>query len=218
MQAGFSSVQFISVTQSCPTLCYPMDCSTPGFPVHHHSQRLLKFMSIESVMPSSHLILCRPLLLPSIFEKIEEKIKEEKPLQRSVKLWRDDKQIQNSCHVKDTKLKTCTLPVLPLLSPKKMWDRRTLLFFKVSCIHFSVNSHSIQLNNKKISLNKMKFISIKLKEIEIWQVQAGMEVILVSSGTQAPFFLLQLSKPGHGPRLLPKLQSSHLHFDQQKGR
>ena len=30
-----SSVQFSSVTQSCPTLCNPMDCSTPGLPVHH---------------------------------------------------------------------------------------------------------------------------------------------------------------------------------------
>ena len=30
-----SSVQFISVTQSCPTLCDPMNCSTPGLPVHH---------------------------------------------------------------------------------------------------------------------------------------------------------------------------------------
>ena len=40
----------------------------PGFPVHHHSWSLLKLMSIESVMPSNHLILCHPLLLPpSIF-------------------------------------------------------------------------------------------------------------------------------------------------------
>ena len=31
----FSSVQFSSVAQSCPTLCNPMDCSTPGLPVHH---------------------------------------------------------------------------------------------------------------------------------------------------------------------------------------
>ena len=30
------SVQFSSVTQSCPTLCYPMNRSTPGLPVHHH--------------------------------------------------------------------------------------------------------------------------------------------------------------------------------------
>ena len=40
-----------------------MDCSTPGFPVHHQLQSLLKLMSIKSVMPSNHLILCRSLLL-----------------------------------------------------------------------------------------------------------------------------------------------------------
>ena len=35
-EAGFAStVQFSSVTQLCPTLCDPMNCSTPGFPVHH---------------------------------------------------------------------------------------------------------------------------------------------------------------------------------------
>ena len=59
--------------QLCLTLCDPMDCSTPGFPVHHGacSQSLLRLMSIESVMPSNHLILCRPLLLlPSIFPSI----------------------------------------------------------------------------------------------------------------------------------------------------
>ena len=31
----FSSTVISSVIQSCPTLCVPMDCSTPGFPVHH---------------------------------------------------------------------------------------------------------------------------------------------------------------------------------------
>ena len=51
---------------SCPTLCNPMDCSTPGFTI---SQSLLKLMSTESVMPSNHLILCHPLL-PSIFPSI----------------------------------------------------------------------------------------------------------------------------------------------------
>ena len=30
-----TSVQFSSVSQSCPTLCDPMNCSTPGLPVHH---------------------------------------------------------------------------------------------------------------------------------------------------------------------------------------
>ena len=59
-----------SVTQSCLTLCDPMDYITPGFPVLHISWSLLKFMSIESVIPSNHLILCHLLLLlPSIFSK-----------------------------------------------------------------------------------------------------------------------------------------------------
>ena len=48
-----------------------MDCSTPGFPVFTNSRSSLKFMSIELVMPSNHLILCRPLLLlPSVFPSI----------------------------------------------------------------------------------------------------------------------------------------------------
>ena len=48
-----------------------MDCSTPGFPILQYLMSLLKFMSIESVMPSNHLILCCPLLLlPSIFPSI----------------------------------------------------------------------------------------------------------------------------------------------------
>ena len=66
------SVQFSSVAQSCPILCDPMDCSMPGLPVQHQlSRSLLKLMSIKSVMASSHLILCRPLLLlPSIFPSI----------------------------------------------------------------------------------------------------------------------------------------------------
>ena len=50
-------VQFSSVTQSCPTLCNPMNHSMPGLPVHH---QLLEF---TQVMTSSHLILCHPLLL-----------------------------------------------------------------------------------------------------------------------------------------------------------
>jgi len=63
----FSSVQFSSVTQSCPTLCNPMNRSTPGLPVHHQLPEFTQLTSIESVMPSSHLILCCPrLLLPLI--------------------------------------------------------------------------------------------------------------------------------------------------------
>ena len=55
--------QFSSVAQSCLTLCDPMNRSMPGLPVHHQLPEFTKPMSIESVMPSSHLILCCPLLL-----------------------------------------------------------------------------------------------------------------------------------------------------------
>ena len=70
-----ASVWFSSVAQSCQTRCDPMDCSMPGFPVHHQLLSLLKLMSIiiimKLVMPSNHLILCHPLLLLlSIFPSI----------------------------------------------------------------------------------------------------------------------------------------------------
>ena len=52
-----------SVTQSCPTLCDPMDCSMPGLPVLHHLPEFTQTHVHESVIPSSYLILCRPLLL-----------------------------------------------------------------------------------------------------------------------------------------------------------
>ena len=66
-----SSVQFSSVTQSCPPLWDPMDCSTPASLSITNSRSLLKLMSIESVMPSNHLIFCHLLFLPpSIFPSI----------------------------------------------------------------------------------------------------------------------------------------------------
>ena len=60
-----------SVTQSCPMLCDPMGCSTPGILSITNSRSSLKLMSIKAVKPSNHLILCRLLLLPlSIFPSI----------------------------------------------------------------------------------------------------------------------------------------------------
>ena len=62
---------FSSVSQSCPTLCDPMDYSTPGFPVHHQLLEFTLTHVIESVMPSNSLFLCCPLLLLlSIFPSI----------------------------------------------------------------------------------------------------------------------------------------------------
>ncbi|CAI9178893.1 unnamed protein product [Rangifer tarandus platyrhynchus] len=65
-----------------------MDCSTPGFIVLIISQSLLKLMSIESVMPSNHLILCRPLLLmPSICPSIRVFFNESALCIRWPKYW-----------------------------------------------------------------------------------------------------------------------------------
>ena len=64
------SVQFSPVGQSSPTLCTPWTATHQASLFITNSQSLLTLMSIESVMPSNHLILCRPLLLPSIFPSI----------------------------------------------------------------------------------------------------------------------------------------------------
>ena len=82
------SVQFSSVAQSCPTLCDPMNRSTPGFPVHHQLPELTQIQSIESVMPSSHLILCHPLfLLPLILPSIRVFSNESTLRMRWPKYW-----------------------------------------------------------------------------------------------------------------------------------
>ena len=57
------SVRFSSVAQSCLTFCDPMNCSTPALPVHHQLPEFTQTHAHVSVMPSSHLILCRPLIL-----------------------------------------------------------------------------------------------------------------------------------------------------------
>ena len=61
------SSDICSVAQSCPTLCIRIDCSMPGFPVLHRHHHLLKLLSIESMMPSSHLILLLPPTSPGEF-------------------------------------------------------------------------------------------------------------------------------------------------------
>ena len=80
--------QFSSVTQSCPTFCDPMTAAHQASLSITNSWSLLKLMSIESVMPSNHLILCHPLLLPpSIFPSIKVFSNESVLCIRWVKYW-----------------------------------------------------------------------------------------------------------------------------------
>ena len=82
------AVQFSSVAQLCLTLCDPMDCSMPPFPVHHKLPEVAQIMSFKSMMPSNHLMVCSSLfLLPSIFPNIRVFSKESVLWIRWPKYW-----------------------------------------------------------------------------------------------------------------------------------
>ena len=63
-----------SLAKSCLTLCDPMNCSIPGFTSFTISPSLLKLMSIESVMSSKHLVLCRPPSSPPAFNLSQHQV------------------------------------------------------------------------------------------------------------------------------------------------
>ena len=82
------SLQFSSVAQLCPTLCDPMNHSMPGLSVHHQLPESTQTHVHVSVMPSNHLILCRPLLLLlSIFPSIRVFSNESALCMRWPKYW-----------------------------------------------------------------------------------------------------------------------------------
>ena len=73
LSISFLVYQFSSVAQLCPTLCYSMNHSTPGLPIHH---QLLQFIQThahwvgDAIQPSHPLSSCPLLLLPLIFPRI----------------------------------------------------------------------------------------------------------------------------------------------------
>ena len=88
MDLSSLSCCYCSVAKSYVTLCNSMDCGMPRFSVLHYPPSLFRFMSIELVILSNHLILCCPLLLmPSIFPSIRV-FSNESPLRiRWPKYW-----------------------------------------------------------------------------------------------------------------------------------
>ena len=84
----FVVVQLLSCDQLCPTLCYSMDCSMPGFPVLHHLPEFAQTY-VHPVGDSLLwiLILCCPLLLPSLFPSIRVFSSESALLIRWPKYW-----------------------------------------------------------------------------------------------------------------------------------
>ena len=84
-----NTVHFSSVAQSCLTLFDPMDCSMPGLPVHHQLPEFTQTHDRWVGIPSNHLILCCPFLLPpSIFPNIRVFFSDEEVLHiRWPKYW-----------------------------------------------------------------------------------------------------------------------------------
>ena len=95
MTSPGGSVQFSSVTQSCPTPCDCMDCSTPGLPVYHQLSELTQthvHLVGDAIQPSH---LCCPFLPPSIFPSIRVFTSESTLRMRWTKYWEFQLQYQS---------------------------------------------------------------------------------------------------------------------------
>ena len=142
-----------------------MEWSMPGFPVHGpNSQSLLKLMSIESVMPSNHLILCHPLLLlPSIFPSISVLSNESVLCIRWPKYWNFSFNISPSIEYSglisfrmdwlDLHAVQGTLKSLLQQHSSKAWILLHSTFFIVQL------SHPYMTNGKTIALTRWDFVS-----------------------------------------------------------
>ena len=88
IELPFSSIQFSSVTQSCPTLCNPMNCSTPGLPVRHHLPEFTQthVHRVRDAIRPSH-PLSSPFLLPTIPPSIRVSSNESTLRMRWPKYW-----------------------------------------------------------------------------------------------------------------------------------
>ena len=149
--------------QPRPTLCNRMNCSTPGLPVHHNSRSSLKLMSIESVMPSNHLTLCRPLLLlPPIFPSIRVFSNESVLCIRWPKYWNFSFSISPSnehpglisCRMDSLYLLAVqgTLKSLLQYHSSKAWIHHHSAFFIVQL------SHPYTTTGKTIALTRWTFV------------------------------------------------------------
>ena len=86
-----------SVAQSCPTLCKPMDCSTPGFPVHHQLPELAQ-THVHQVGDANHLILCHPPSPPAF------NLSQHQDLYQWVSSWYQGSILKNGSHIAGVKI------------------------------------------------------------------------------------------------------------------
>ena len=170
------SVQ-ISLVQSLShvQLCNPMNCSTPGLPVHHQLRSLPKPTSFKLVMPSSHLILCRPLLLlPPIPPSIRVFSSESTLRMRWPKFWSFSFSTSPPMSTQDWSLLGWT-SCIPLLSKgllllayskKNLW----LKFINIGDHKTLINSYQNILSRKGkykgvYSLKKICWVGVSIKPL-----------------------------------------------------
>ena len=155
--------QFSSVAQSCPTLCEPMNRSTPGLPVHHQLLEFTQTHALRVVMPSSHLILCRPLLLlPPILPSIKVFSNESTLRMRWPKSWSFSFSISSS--KEHPGLISFRMDWLDLLAAQ--WTLKSLLqhhsseasIFRCSAFFTGQLSHPYMTTGKTIALTRWTFV------------------------------------------------------------
>ena len=135
-----------------------MDISKTGFCVHHELQSLLKLMSIETVMPSNHLILCcPPLLPPSIIPSI--RVSEESVLHiRWPKYWSFSFKISPSNEYSGLiSFRIDWLDLLAVQGLTRVFSNNTVLknqFFRHSAFFIIQLSHPYMTTGKAIALTR----------------------------------------------------------------
>ena len=120
-----------SVAQFCPTLCNPMDCSIPGFPVLHCllelAQTHVHWVS-DAVQLAKHLVLCHPLLLPSIFPSIRVFSSESALRIRWPKYW-SSRSMKFTTHPKSLKFRRpLDINFMPSAVDQRNTDQKSQLF------------------------------------------------------------------------------------------
>ena len=159
----FRAYQIRSVAQSYLTLCDPMNCSTSGLPVHHQLPEFTKLMSIESVMPSSHLILCHPLLLLSPIPPSIRAFSNESTLRmRWPKYWSFSFSISPSKeHPRLISFKMDWLDLLAVQGTLKSllhYHSSKALILRLSAFFTVQLSHPYRTTGKTIALTRLTFV------------------------------------------------------------
>ena len=180
--------QFGSVAQSCPTLCNPMDCSVPGFPVLYQLLELTQtHVHDESVMPYNHLILCHSLLLlSSIFPSIRVFSNESVLCIRWSKYWSFNFSISLSNEY--SRLISFWVDWLDLLAVqgalKSLLQHHSskASIFQRSAFFIVQLSHPYTTTGKTIALTRRTFVGIPVKICTIHWFQLYMWVCVHTYG------------------------------------